>query len=140
MQFIRRLRTGTKQSDQPNPLLSWSLPPRASNTRAFGSFRYSIEFMFLLSSSTRAPTGDKNKAMDELLQYRPLKNRMLVFAELDGFGGSMLAVLTSRFSRYTLSFERETILDYSCSIARNCHFLGSIEHRYMPLELACGSV
>jgi len=61
--------------------------------------RYSIEFIFLLSYSTRVPMGDRKRATEEVLQYMPLKKRMLVRAELGGFGGSMLALFTNLFYR-----------------------------------------
>jgi hypothetical protein len=68
--------------------------------------------MFLESSSTLLPTGLRNRATADVLQYISLNRRILVCAELEGFGGSMLTEFTTRFSRYTFNLERERVFGY----------------------------
>jgi hypothetical protein len=63
--------------------------------------------MFLESSSTLLPTGLRNRATADVLQYISLNRRIL-----EGFGGSMLTEFTTRFSRYTFNLERERVFGY----------------------------
>lgn len=83
---------------------------------------------------------DRKRQMELLRQYSPSKNTILVLALVDGLGGSIFTVFTTFLSKKTLSFDLESVFDYSCSIAIKCHFFLSIEHRYSPFEPICGSV